>query len=109
MIQLHPSRTPDMVAAALNHMQTQLGMPTRLCEAWGPSNRIQTDFSGQPIQQYLTMLVRVTGGRYLVVKQIIDLDRISRRMPIIVELPEREAHWLINDLELEMTTGAAAS
>ncbi|WP_425618531.1 hypothetical protein NA78x_002240 [Anatilimnocola sp. NA78] len=101
MIQLHPSRTPDMIAAALAHMHTQLGMPTRACESWGPSTRVQTDFAGQPIQQYLTMLVRVTGGRYLLVRHIVDLDRISRRVPLIHELAEKEARWWISNLELE--------
>ena len=102
MIQLLPSRIPDLSAAAVAHMQAQLGMPTRLAQSWGPSCRVQTDFDGQPIQQYLTVLVRMSGGQYLLVRQIIDLDRISRRSPTILELPEREAHWWINNLELEL-------
>lgn len=102
MIQLLPSRIPDLTTPAINYMQSQLGMPTRLLQAWGPACRVQYDFSGNPIQHYLTMLVRVSGGRFLLVRQIIDLDRISRRLPTIVELPEREAQWWINNLALEL-------
>lgn len=102
MIQLLPSRTPELTAAAVAYMQNQLGMPSRLTQLWGPSCRVQTDFDGQPIQQYLTVLVRMSGGQYLLVRQIIDLERISRRSPTILELPEREAHWWINNLELEL-------
>lgn len=102
MIQLLPSRIPDLTTAAVEYMQSRLGMPTRMSQAWGPSCRTQHDFEGQPIQQYLTMLVRVSGGQYLLVRQIIDLDRISRRTPSIVELPEREAQWWINNLELDL-------
>lgn len=102
MIQLLPRRIPDLTAPAVNYMQSQLGMPTRLLQAWGPSCREQCDFDGTPIQQYWTMLVRVSGGRYLLVRQIIDLERISRRVPSIVELAEREAQWWISNLELEL-------
>ena len=102
MIQLLPSRIPDLATAAVAHVQAQLGMPSRLSQMWGPSCRIQTDFDGQPIQQYLTLLVRMSGGQYLLVRQIIDLDRISRRLPTILELSEREAHWWITNLELEL-------
>lgn len=102
MIQLLPSRIPDLTTPAVNYMQSQLGMPTRLLQAWGPSCRVQHDFDGNPIQHYVTMLVRVSGGRYLLVRQIIDLERISRRVPTIIELPEREAQWWINNLELEL-------
>jgi hypothetical protein len=101
MIQLRPSRIPDLITPAVNFMQSQLGMPTRLVQAWGPACRVQYDFEGNPIQHYLTMLVRVSGGSYLLVRQIIDLDRISRRAPTIVELPEREASWWINNMQLE--------
>jgi hypothetical protein len=86
----------------LQFIQAQLGMPTRLLQAWGPSCRVQADFDGRPIQHYLTMLVRVSGGRYLLVGQIIDLDRISRRVPNVVELSEREAQWWIANLSLEL-------
>jgi|GEM_PF-4419549 len=102
MIQLLPSRMPDLTTPAVHYMQSQLGMPMRLMQAWGPSCRVQCDFAGNPIQHYLTMLVRVSGGRYLLVRQIIDLERISRRAPTVVELPEREAQWWINNLELEL-------
>ncbi len=102
MIQLLPSRIPDLTTPAVNYMQSQLGMPTRLLQARGPSCRVQHDFDGNPIQHYVTMLVRVSGGRYLLVRQIIDLERISRRVPTIIELPEREAQWWINNLELEL-------
>lgn len=100
MIQLNPSRAPAMISAALDHMQRQLGMPTRALQTWGPTTRVQFDFDGHPIQQYLTLLVRVTGGRYLLVRQIVDLDRISRRAPAIQELPEGQAQALIHELEL---------
>lgn len=102
MIQLLPSRMPDLTTAAVEYMQLRMGMPTRMLQAWGPSCRMQHDCDGQPIQQYLTMLVRVSGGQYLLVRQIIDLDRISRRSPTIVELAEKEAQWWINNLELEL-------
>lgn len=102
MIQLLPSRMPDLTTAAVEYMQLRMGMPTRMLQAWGPSCRMQHDFEGEPIQQYLTMMVRVSGGRYLLVRQIVDLDRISRRSPTIVELPEKEAQWWINNLELEL-------
>lgn len=102
MIQLLPSRMPDLTSAAVDYMQSQLGMPTRLLQAWGPSCRVQGDFEGNPIQQYWTMLVRVSGDRYLLVRQIVDLERISRRLPTIAELTEREAQWWINNLELEL-------
>ncbi len=102
MIQLLPSRFPDLTTPAVNFMQSQLGMPTRLLQAWGPACRVQCDFDGNPIQHYLTMLVRVSGGRYLLVRQIVDLDRISRRVPNVVELTEREAQWWINNLQLEL-------
>jgi hypothetical protein len=102
MIQLLPSRMPDLTTPAVEYMQSRLGMPTRMSQAWGPSCRTQHDFEGQPVQQYLTMLVRLTGGQYLLVRQIVDLDRISRRTPSIVELQEREAQWWINHLELDL-------
>jgi hypothetical protein len=101
MIQLLPSRTPDLISAALHHIHQQTGMPTRACQSWGPSSRIQTDCEGQAIQQYLTMLIRVTGGRFLLVRQIIDLDRISRRIPNVTELNEKAAQAVIRELELE--------
>jgi hypothetical protein len=100
MIQLNPCRTPSMIEAALEHVQLQFGMPTRACQTWGPARRVQFDFAGQPIQQYLTLLVRVTGGRYLLVRQIVDLDRLSRRPPAITELTERAAQSVIAELEM---------
>lgn len=102
MIQLLPSRLPDLTSAAVEYMQHRMGMPTRMLQAWGPSCRLQYDFEGQPLQQYFTVLVRVSGGQYLLVRQIIDLDRISRRLPTIIELAEKEAQWWINNLELEL-------
>lgn len=101
MIQFLPSRTPELISAALHHLQTQTGMPSRANQSWGPASRVQTDADGQPIQQYLTMLVRVTGGRYLLVRQIVDLERISRRLPSVVELSEKAAQSVIHELELE--------
>lgn len=101
MIQLLPSRTPELISAALHHMQMQTGMPARASQSWGPASRVQTDADGQPIQQYLTMLVRVTGGKFLLVRQIVDLERISRRLPTVIELNERAAQSVIRELELE--------
>lgn len=101
MIQLLPNRTPELVSAALHHLQMQTGMPARTSQSWGPASRVQTDVDGQPIQQYLTMLVRVTGGRYLLVRQIVDLERISRRLPNVIELSEKAAQSVIRELELE--------
>lgn len=101
MIQLLPSRTPELISAALHHMQMQTGVPTRATQSWGPSSRVQTDFDGQPIQQYLTMLVRVTGGQYLLLRQIVDLERLSRRLPSVTELSEKAAQAVIRELELE--------
>src|SRR5688572_29278061 len=100
MIQLNPSRTPAMIAAALDHVQMETGRPARACQTWGPATRVQFDFAGQPIQQYLTLLVRVTGGRFVLVRQIVDLDRISRRLPAITEVSESAAQVLVNELEL---------
>jgi hypothetical protein len=100
MIQLNPSRTPSMIAAALDYAQLQTGMPTRACQTWGPAKRVQYDSTGQPIQQYLTLLIRITGGRYLLVRQVVDLDRVSRRQPMITEVSESAAQVLVNELEL---------
>jgi hypothetical protein len=101
MIQLLPTRTPELISAALNHLQMQTGMPARASQSWGPASRVQTDSDGQPIQQYLTLLVRSSGGKYLLVRQIVDLERISRRTPSVIELSEKAAQSLIRELELE--------
>ncbi len=79
----------------------QYDIPARASQSWGPASRVQTDSDGQPIQQYLTMLVRVTGGKYLLVRQIVDLERISRRLPSVIELSEKAAQSVIRELELE--------
>lgn len=100
MIQLTPSRTPSMISAALDHLQAQTGMPARANQSWGPATRIQCDSDGQPIQQYLTVVVRVAGGRYFLVRQIVDLDRISRRAPSVTEMSENAAQMMIHELEL---------
>jgi hypothetical protein len=103
MIQMLPSRKPDMLAAAVSHMHHQLGMPAHISECWGPTVRLQTDFSGQPIQQYLTLLALVSGGKYLLVRQIVDLERISRRQPVIQELDASAARWWLLDTEMAAT------
>jgi len=100
MIQLNTSRTPAMIEAALDQLQMQTGIPGRACQTWGPAARLQYDSDRQPIQQYLTVVVRVAGGRYLLVRQIVDLDRISRRLPSVTELTENAAQTLIHELEL---------
>lgn len=102
MIHTLRSCRPPMLEAAVEHIQAQTGMPAHVRESWGPLVRVQTDFSGEPIQQYLTLLVLVSE-RFLLVQQIIDLDRISRRQPVIHEINEREARAWICDPEMSIS------
>lgn len=75
-------------------------------QVWGPVVAYQRDTAGHPIQKYMTMLLRNIAGKWLMVRQINNLENghewTSR--PSMTEISEQSSyHWLLENKFVKAT------
>lgn len=72
-----------------------------LLEIWGPTTKFQYDCDGiVPLQKYVSLLVKLHTGDWILVKRIDDLTsgHVWTRPPFFTTVTEQEARQFIDQL-----------